>query len=179
MHYEGEIVVPELLEKLGIKRPILLGHSDGGSIALIFAGKFPEAVSGLMLEAPHVFVEDLSIASITQAKTTYESTDFAQEAGTLPRECRRDVLGLERHLARSRVSLVEHRGVCAADPLSGALHPGRAGRVRHDSAGGSDQSGSATDAHRDAARLQAFAAPGSARADAGVDGGVCGGHRGE
>jgi pimeloyl-ACP methyl ester carboxylesterase len=81
MHYEGEIVVPELLEKLGIKKPILLGHSDGGSIALIFAGKFPEAVSGLMLEAPHVFVEDLSIASITQAKTTYESTDFAQKLG--------------------------------------------------------------------------------------------------
>ena len=81
MHYEGEIVVPELLEKLGINRPILLGHSDGGSIALIFAGKFPDAASGLILEAPHVFVEDLSIASITKAKTTYETTDFPQRLG--------------------------------------------------------------------------------------------------
>ena len=39
MHFEGEIVVAELLEKLGIDKPILVGHSDGGSIALIFAGK--------------------------------------------------------------------------------------------------------------------------------------------
>jgi pimeloyl-ACP methyl ester carboxylesterase len=81
MHYEGEIVLPELLDKLGIAKPILVGHSDGGSIALIFAGKFPDAVSGLILEAPHLFVEDLSIASITQAKITYETTDFPRRLG--------------------------------------------------------------------------------------------------
>jgi pimeloyl-ACP methyl ester carboxylesterase len=81
MHHEGEVVLPELLEKLGIVRPILVGHSDGGSIALIFAGKYPAAVGGLILEAPHVFVEDLSIASIAQAKTTYETTDFPQRLG--------------------------------------------------------------------------------------------------
>ena len=46
MHREGEVVLPELLEKLGIKRPMLIGHSDGGSISLIFAGKYPDAVSG-------------------------------------------------------------------------------------------------------------------------------------
>jgi pimeloyl-ACP methyl ester carboxylesterase len=81
MHREGEVVLPELLEKLGIAKPILIGHSDGGSISLIFAGKYPEAVSGLILEAPHVFVEDLSIASIAQAKVTYETTDFPQRLG--------------------------------------------------------------------------------------------------
>jgi pimeloyl-ACP methyl ester carboxylesterase len=81
MHYEGEIVVQELLDKLGIQKPILVGHSDGGSISLIFAGKYPDAVSGLILEAPHLFVEDLSIDSIAQAKTTYETTDFAQRLG--------------------------------------------------------------------------------------------------
>jgi pimeloyl-ACP methyl ester carboxylesterase len=79
MHHEGEVVLPELLEKLNIQRPVLLGHSDGGSIALIFAGRYPNAVSGLILEAPHVFVEDLSVASITQAKVNYETTDFRQK----------------------------------------------------------------------------------------------------
>jgi pimeloyl-ACP methyl ester carboxylesterase len=81
MHHEGEVVLPELLDKLGIRTPILVGHSDGGSIALIFAGTYPDAVSGLILEAPHVFVEDLSIASISQAKTIFEITDFPQRLG--------------------------------------------------------------------------------------------------
>ena len=81
MHREGEVVLPELLDKLGIERPVLIGHSDGGSISLIFAGKYPSAVSGLILEAPHVFVEGLSISSIAQAKVTYETTDFPQRLG--------------------------------------------------------------------------------------------------
>jgi pimeloyl-ACP methyl ester carboxylesterase len=81
MHHEGEVVLPELLDKLGIEHPILLGHSDGGSISLIFAGKYPERAQALILEAPHVFVEDLSVASITQAKVNYQSTDLAQKLG--------------------------------------------------------------------------------------------------
>ena len=76
MHHEGEVVLPGLLRKLGIERPILLGHSDGGSIALIFAGRYPESPRALILEAPHVFVEDLSVASIAQAKVNFETTDF-------------------------------------------------------------------------------------------------------
>ena len=81
MHHEGEVVLPELLDKLNIHRPILLGHSDGGSISIIFAGKHPGAVRGLILEAPHVFVEDLTIASIEQAKVTYEMTDLPKRLG--------------------------------------------------------------------------------------------------
>ncbi len=76
MHHEGEVVLPELLDKLGITRPILLGHSDGGSIALIFAGKYPERPCALILEAPHVFVEDLSVASITLAKDEFQTTNM-------------------------------------------------------------------------------------------------------
>jgi pimeloyl-ACP methyl ester carboxylesterase len=76
MHHEGEVVLPQLLDKLGISRPILLGHSDGGSISLIFAGKYPDRPRALILEAPHVFVEDLSVASITQAKVNYQTTDL-------------------------------------------------------------------------------------------------------
>ncbi len=81
MHHEGEVVLPELLDKLNITRPILLGHSDGGSIAIIFAGKYPERPRALILEAPHVFVEDLSVASITQAKVAYLTTDLPQKLG--------------------------------------------------------------------------------------------------
>lgn len=81
MHHEGEVVLPELLDKLAIARPILLGHSDGGSIALIFAGRYPERARALMLEAPHVFVEDLSVASIAAAKIAYETTDLRVKLG--------------------------------------------------------------------------------------------------
>ncbi len=77
MHHEGEVVLPELLDKLDIERPILLGHSDGGSISLIFAGRYPDRARGLILEAPHVFVEDLSIASIQAAKVAFETTNLA------------------------------------------------------------------------------------------------------
>jgi pimeloyl-ACP methyl ester carboxylesterase len=79
MHHEGEVVLPELIDKLAIARPILVGHSDGGSIAIIFAGKNPDAVRGLILEAPHVFVEDLSVASIAQARVNYQTTDLPQK----------------------------------------------------------------------------------------------------
>ena len=76
MHHEGEVVLPELLDKLSITQPILLGHSDGGSISLIFAGKYPGRPRALILESPHVFVEDLSVASITQAKLNYRTTNL-------------------------------------------------------------------------------------------------------
>jgi len=76
MHYEAQVVLPELLHKLGVDRPILFGHSDGGSIALLYAGSFPSAPRALILEAPHVFVEDLSIESISAAKVTFQTTDF-------------------------------------------------------------------------------------------------------
>ena len=78
MHREAEVVLPALLEKLGINQPVLLGHSDGASIAIIFAGKYPDAARALILEAPHVFVEDLSLESIAAAKTFYEKTDLPQ-----------------------------------------------------------------------------------------------------
>jgi pimeloyl-ACP methyl ester carboxylesterase len=76
MHHEGEVVLPELLAKLGIEQPILFGHSDGASIALIHAGAHADAVRALVLEAPHVFVEDISVRSIAEAKTAYASTDL-------------------------------------------------------------------------------------------------------
>jgi len=76
MHHEGEVVLPALLAELGVEQPILYGHSDGASIALIFAGAQPDAVRALVLEAPHVFVEDLSVRSIAAAKAAYATTDL-------------------------------------------------------------------------------------------------------
>lgn len=76
MHDEALIALPELLDRLGVHRPILVGHSDGGSIALIHAGGAGRPVAGLVLMAPHVFVEDISVASIAAAKQAYETTDL-------------------------------------------------------------------------------------------------------
>ena len=76
MHDEALTVLPALLDALGIRRPILLGHSDGASIALIHAGVSGRPVGGLVLMAPHVMVEDVSIASIEAAKVAWRSTDL-------------------------------------------------------------------------------------------------------
>ena len=81
MHREGELVLPALLHQMGIEKPVLLGHSDGASIAIIFAGKYPDAARALILEAPHVFVEDVSLSSIARAKTAYETTDLGRKLG--------------------------------------------------------------------------------------------------
>jgi pimeloyl-ACP methyl ester carboxylesterase len=75
MHDEALQVLPELLRETGIERPVLVGHSDGGSIALIHAASHP--VSGLILLAPHVFVEDVTVASIEEARETFATTDLA------------------------------------------------------------------------------------------------------
>ncbi len=76
MQHEGAVVLPELLSAMNIVKPILFGHSDGASIALIYAGFAPEAVHGAIVLAPHLFVEDISVASIAQAKIAYETTDL-------------------------------------------------------------------------------------------------------
>jgi pimeloyl-ACP methyl ester carboxylesterase len=79
MHREADVVLPELLIDANIERPILLGHSDGASIALLFAAAFPGRARALILEAPHVFVEDVSVTSIAAAKVAFESTDLPRK----------------------------------------------------------------------------------------------------
>jgi pimeloyl-ACP methyl ester carboxylesterase len=77
MHDEALVVLPQVLAATGIREAILVGHSDGGSIALIHAGGAPaSAVLALILEAPHVFVEDLSVRSIAQAAASYQQGDL-------------------------------------------------------------------------------------------------------
>ncbi len=75
MHGEGCSVLPHLLEQLGVENPVLIGHSDGASIALLYAGaRLPTA--GLVLMAPHVFVEDVTVSSIAAAREAYRTTDL-------------------------------------------------------------------------------------------------------
>jgi pimeloyl-ACP methyl ester carboxylesterase len=76
MHHEARVVLPRLLAHVEVERPLLLGHSDGGSIALIYAGTSPESPRALILEAPHVFVEDWSLRSIRAIRKVYEKTDL-------------------------------------------------------------------------------------------------------
>ncbi len=72
MHRQAREVLPALFDALDIQRPWLFGHSDGGSISLLYASMFPEALRGAIVLAPHIMVEDISVTSIAQAKLAYE-----------------------------------------------------------------------------------------------------------
>jgi pimeloyl-ACP methyl ester carboxylesterase len=77
MHHEARHVLPGLLDVTGVEDAILFGHSDGGSIALIHAASFPRSsVRGVIAEAPHVFVEEISIESIESAGLAYREGDL-------------------------------------------------------------------------------------------------------
>src|ERR1700754_389314 len=76
MHDEALETLPAVLREAGIAEPVLVGHSDGASIALIHAAAHP--VRALVLLAPHVFVEDVSVASIAAAREAFETTDLRE-----------------------------------------------------------------------------------------------------
>ena len=77
MHHEAFEVLPALLTALDIERPVLFGHSDGGSIALLNASR--HALTGVIAMAPHIRVEDISIKSIEEARVAWSSTDLRQK----------------------------------------------------------------------------------------------------
>lgn len=76
MHVEAQRHLPRVLDAAGIARAVLVGHSDGGSIALLAAAAWPERVEALVLAAPHVFVEDVTIASIARMREAYATGDL-------------------------------------------------------------------------------------------------------
>ncbi|MBV8791382.1 MAG: alpha/beta hydrolase [Pseudolabrys sp.] len=77
MHDEARDVLPALLDVIGFESGLLIGHSDGASIAAIYAGSHQDhRVQGLVLIAPHFFTEDTGIASIVEAKKAYGKTDL-------------------------------------------------------------------------------------------------------
>jgi len=77
MHIEALEVLPGLLEQIGFRRGLLVGHSDGASIAAIYAGGVADhRVRGVAMIAPHFIVEDISVASIAEIRKAYETTDL-------------------------------------------------------------------------------------------------------
>lgn len=79
MHRQALELLPALLQALHVtEAPWLIGHSDGASIALLYAAQYPAAVAGLVLMAPHLFVEAVSITSIEAAREAFTRTDLRQ-----------------------------------------------------------------------------------------------------
>ena len=79
MHDEASTVLPGVLEQLGEREFILVGHSDGASIPILYAGNKPaDGLKGLVLMAPHVFVEDISIEGIRAARDAWQTTDLRE-----------------------------------------------------------------------------------------------------
>jgi pimeloyl-ACP methyl ester carboxylesterase len=77
MRREAQFSLPAVVEAIGLQRGILLGHSDGASIAALYAGEHAdERIKGLILMAPHVFTEEMGLASIAEARRAYEAGDL-------------------------------------------------------------------------------------------------------
>jgi len=77
MHEEARDALPSVLDQAGVRKAMLIGHSDGASIATIYAGSRQDfRVRGLVLIAPHFFVEDISVRSIAAAKAAYQTGDL-------------------------------------------------------------------------------------------------------
>lgn len=79
MHEEALVVLPQLIDQFHIRDAILFGHSDGGSISLIYAGAVKHRVRALVLEAPHVFVEEFGLRSIRRAAVEYADGDLRRK----------------------------------------------------------------------------------------------------
>jgi pimeloyl-ACP methyl ester carboxylesterase len=90
MHRQAYSVLPALLAALRIDSggdpPWLFGHSDGGSIALLFAAAYPRRVGGIIVLSPHIMVEDVTIDSIERARVAYLETDLRQRLGRYHRD---------------------------------------------------------------------------------------------
>jgi len=84
MHHEAFVVLPELIEAVGVVNPILVGHSDGASIALLHASQ--HRVGAMVLLAPHVFTEPSGLAEIRTAAARFESTDLVERMAKYHRD---------------------------------------------------------------------------------------------
>jgi pimeloyl-ACP methyl ester carboxylesterase len=87
MHKQAQDVLPRVLDAIGLRDGILLGHSDGASIATIYAGSIRDPrIRGVVLMAPHFFTEDMGIVEIERIREAYETTDLRAKLGRWHRD---------------------------------------------------------------------------------------------
>jgi len=79
LHEEAFASLPEVLQKCRVGKAFFIGHSDGGSIALLFAAVHPDRTAGVITEAAHVFVEDVTVDGIRVAVAAYETGDLREK----------------------------------------------------------------------------------------------------
>jgi pimeloyl-ACP methyl ester carboxylesterase len=79
LEQEAEIVLPALLQALSIERPVLIGHSDGGTIALLYAAAFPQRVRGAITLAAHVVLDDLTFGGVAALERSWRKGDLRSE----------------------------------------------------------------------------------------------------
>ena len=163
MHDEALVALPQILDALCIERPILVGHSDGGSIALIHAGAGKRALTGVVTLAAHVLVEDISVASIAAAKTAYETTDLRAKLARYHADVDSAFWGWNRIWLHPdfRAWNIEEFLPRITCPVLG--DPGRGRRIRHDGADAADRRAGARCRAARARGLPPLAAPGPAR----------------
>jgi pimeloyl-ACP methyl ester carboxylesterase len=144
MHDEALTVLPRVLDAAGVRRAVVIGHSDGGSIAAIHAGAVRDArVRGVVLIAAHFFVEELNIASITAIRATYEEGDLRARLARYHRDVdvafrgwndawldpRFRAFDITEHVARIRVPILALQG--SEDPYGTAEQLRVLERVAH------------------------------------------------
>ncbi len=71
LHHEAWVVLPQVLHIIGVHDTVLVGHSDGATIALLYASQRPDGLLGMVLEAPHVFVEDITLEGIRKTRAAF------------------------------------------------------------------------------------------------------------
>jgi pimeloyl-ACP methyl ester carboxylesterase len=76
MHEQAFEAVPAFLASLNVERPWLFGHSDGGTIALLYASRFSDRIVGISVVAPHIFMEEINIGNLSKMRETYLTTDL-------------------------------------------------------------------------------------------------------
>ena len=117
MHDEAVDVLAAVLDAAGVRRAVLLGHSDGGSIAAIHAGAVRDPrVVGVVLMAAHFFVEDLNIASIRAIKENYEQGDLRARLARYHRDVDVAFRGWNDAWLDPAVPFVRHHGRGGANP---------------------------------------------------------------
>jgi fermentation-respiration switch protein FrsA (DUF1100 family) len=125
MHHEGLTVLPDVIRQTGIGNYVLVGHSDGGSIALIHAGGSPcPGLMGIITLAAHVFCEDLTRRSIEAARQRYLNGILKHVVSLSWRKHPLRLLGVERCLASFRFQVLDHRNLPACHSCTGTGHPG-------------------------------------------------------